>query len=84
MMIFSKDILSQNQNAKVIYDVKSSSFLANVIKNSGGQPIMCRTGHSYIKMMRETNAILAGEMSGHVFLMINGMDLMMEYIVGPE
>ena len=68
MMIFSKDILSQNQNAKVIYDVKSSSFLANVIKNSGGQPIMCRTGHSYIKkMMRETNAILAGEMSGHVF-----------------
>ena len=68
MMIFSKDILSQNQNAKVIYDVKSSSFLANVIKDSGGEPIMCRTGHSYIKkMMRETNAILAGEMSGHVF-----------------
>ncbi len=68
MMIFSKDILSQNQNAKVIYDVKSSSFLANVIKSSGGEPIMCRTGHSYIKkMMRETNAILAGEMSGHVF-----------------
>ena len=68
MMIFSKDILSQNQNAKVIYDVKSSSFLANVIKNSGGEPIMCRTGHSYIKkMMGETNAILAGEMSGHVF-----------------
>ena len=68
MMIFSKDILSQNQNAKVIYDVKSSRFLANVIKNSGGEPIMCRTGHSYIKkMMRETNAILAGEMSGHIF-----------------
>ena len=68
MMIFSKDILSQNQNAKVIYDVKSSSFLANVIKDSGGEPIMCRTGHSYIKkMMRETNAILAGEMSGHIF-----------------
>ena len=68
MMIFSKDILSQNQNAKVIYDVKSSRFLANVIKDSGGEPIMCRTGHSYIKkMMRETNAILAGEMSGHVF-----------------
>ena len=68
MMIFSKDILSQNQNAKVIYDVKSSRFLANVIKDFGGDPIMCRTGHSYIKkMMRETNAILAGEMSGHVF-----------------
>ena len=68
MMIFSKDILSQNQNAKVIYDVKSSRFLANVIKDFGGDPIMCRTGHSYIKkMMRETNAILAGEMSGHIF-----------------
>ena len=68
MMVFSKDILSQNQNARVIYDVKSSRFLANVIKDSGGEPIMCRTGHSYIKkMMRETNAILAGEMSGHVF-----------------
>ena len=68
MMIFSKDILSKNQNAKVIYDVKSSRFLANVIKDSGGEPIMCRTGHSYIKkMMRETNAILAGEMSGHIF-----------------
>ena len=68
MMIFSKDILSQNQNAKIIYDVKSSRFLANVIKEFGGDPIMCRTGHSYIKkMMRETNAILAGEMSGHIF-----------------
>ena len=68
MMIFSKDILSKNKNAKVIYDVKSSRFLANVIKDSGGEPIMCRTGHSYIKkMMRETNAILAGEMSGHIF-----------------
>ena len=68
MMIFSKDILSQNQNAKIIYDVKSSRFLANVIKDFGGDPIMCRTGHSYIKkMMRETNAILAGEMSGHIF-----------------
>lgn len=68
MMIYAKDILSKNKNEKIVYDVKSSKNLANIIEEHKGIPIMCRTGHSYIKMkMKETNAILGGEMSGHIF-----------------
>ena len=68
MMIYAKDILSINKSEKIVYDVKSSKDLANIIKEYGGEPVMCRTGHSYIKMrMKEINAILGGEMSGHIF-----------------
>ena len=68
MMIYAKDILSINKSEKIVYDVKSSKDLANIIKEYGGIPVMCRTGHSYIKMkMKEINAILGGEMSGHIF-----------------
>ena len=68
MMIYAKDILSINKSGKIVYDVKSSKDLANIIEEYGGKPVMCRTGHSYIKMrMKEINAILGGEMSGHIF-----------------
>jgi phosphomannomutase/phosphoglucomutase len=68
MMLFAADILSKNPNAKIIYDVKSSRLLAEWIKDNGGQPIMCRTGHSFVKAkIKETGALLAGEMSGHIF-----------------
>lgn len=68
MMIFAADILEQNPNAKIIYDVKSSGLLKSWIKERGGEPIMCRTGHSFIKAkIKETGALLAGEMSGHIF-----------------
>ncbi|MCC2624202.1 MAG: phosphoglucomutase [Burkholderiales bacterium] len=68
MMIFVADVLEKNPGSKIIYDVKSSRLLANWIKEHGGEPIMCRTGHSFIKAkIKETGALLAGEMSGHIF-----------------
>lgn len=68
MMLFAADILSKNPEGKIIYDVKSSRLLARWIKDNNGQPIMCRTGHSFVKAkIKETGALLAGEMSGHIF-----------------
>lgn len=68
MILFARDILSRNAGAKVIYDVKCSRLLAEAISEAGGEPIMSKTGHSLIKSrMQETGALLAGEMSGHIF-----------------
>ncbi|MCF7980766.1 MAG: phosphomannomutase/phosphoglucomutase [Pseudomonadales bacterium] len=68
MMLFAKDVASRNPGADIIYDVKCSRRLAGLISNYGGRPIMWKTGHSLIKAkMRETGALLAGEMSGHIF-----------------
>ena len=68
MMLYSKNILSKSANEKIVFDVKSSKDLPIYIKEYGGIPVMSRTGHSYIKMkMKEINAILGGEMSGHIF-----------------
>ncbi len=68
MILFARDVLSRNPGAKIIYDVKCSRLLAEAIKEHGGEPIMAQTGHSLIKSkMQETGALLAGEMSGHIF-----------------
>jgi phosphomannomutase/phosphoglucomutase len=69
MMLFARDILARNPGAEIVYDVKCTRNLADVIAQAGGQPTMWRTGHSFIKKkLKETpNALLAGEMSGHVF-----------------
>jgi phosphomannomutase / phosphoglucomutase len=68
MMLFSQDVLARNPGALIIFDVKCSRFLPMVIEQAGGQPLMWRTGHSIIKnKMLEAGAILAGEMSGHIF-----------------
>lgn len=68
MMLFAQDVLSRNPGADVIFDVKCTRRLATVISDNGGNPIMWKTGHSLMKAkMRETGALLAGEMSGHVF-----------------
>ena len=68
LMLFSRDVLSRNPGATIIYDVKCTGKLQPMILEAGGSPIMWRTGHSLIKAkMRETNAELAGEMSGHFF-----------------
>ena len=68
LMMFAADVLSRNPGAMIIYDVKSTRNLAPWIERHGGKPMLCRTGHSFIKAkMRETGALLAGEMSGHVF-----------------
>ncbi|QRN41732.1 MAG: phosphomannomutase/phosphoglucomutase [Neisseriaceae bacterium] len=68
LMLFSEDILSRNKNASIIYDVKCTRLLAPWIISRGGNPIISKTGHSYIKAsMKHHNALLAGEMSGHIF-----------------
>jgi phosphomannomutase/phosphoglucomutase len=67
-MAFAEDMLSRNPGAKVIFDVKCTGNLTRVIEEAGGEPEMWRTGHSLIKArMKETGALLAGEMSGHIF-----------------
>jgi phosphomannomutase/phosphoglucomutase len=68
MIIFSRDILKENPGATFIGEVKCSQTLYDDIKAHGGNPIMWKTGHSLIKKkMKEENALLAGEMSGHIF-----------------
>ena len=68
MMLYAADVLSRKPGAMIIYDVKSSSNLGKEITRLGGEPLMWKTGHSFIKAkMKETGAELAGEMSGHVF-----------------
>ncbi len=68
MTFFSRDILSNNPGATIIADVKSSQSLFKDIAANGGNPIIWKTGHSFIKSkMHEENALLAGEMSGHIF-----------------
>lgn len=68
MMLFAKDVLSRNPGASIIFDVKCSRYLKAIIEASGGKPLMWKTGHSLIKAkMKEVDAPLAGEMSGHIF-----------------
>ncbi|MBA8882964.1 phosphomannomutase/phosphoglucomutase [Dokdonella fugitiva] len=68
LMLYATDILLRNPGATIIYDVKCTGHLQPLILQQGGSPLMWRTGHSLIKAkMRETNAALAGEMSGHFF-----------------
>ncbi|CAK6516563.1 phosphomannomutase/phosphoglucomutase [Rickettsia helvetica] len=68
LCIFAEDILKENPNATIIVDVKASQFIIDRIKSFGGNPIIWRTGHPFIKSkMLETKALLAGEMSGHIF-----------------
>jgi phosphomannomutase/phosphoglucomutase len=68
LMLFARDVVSRNPGADVLFDVKCSRRLASVITEAGGRPIMWKTGHSLMKAkMQETGALLAGEMSGHIF-----------------
>lgn len=67
LMLFARDIVGRNPGSDVIYDVKCSRHLNNVITEHGGRPIMWKTGHSHIKAkIRETGALLGGEFSGHI------------------
>ncbi|MCC8418793.1 MAG: phosphomannomutase/phosphoglucomutase [Rickettsia endosymbiont of Glossina mortisans submortisans] len=68
LCIFAEDILKENPNATIIVDVKASQLIVDRIRSFGGNPIIWRTGHPFIKSkMLETKALLAGEMSGHIF-----------------
>ena len=68
LMLLAKDVLSRNPGAEIIYDVKSTRLLAPWIEQFGGKPTIWKTGHSLIKAkLKESGALLAGEMSGHTF-----------------
>jgi len=68
MVLFSKDILEKNPGSEIIFDVKCSQILPQLIAQHGGKATMWKTGHSFIKSkLKETGAALAGEMSGHIF-----------------
>lgn len=68
LMLFAADVLSRNAGGKIIFDVKCTRNLAPWIEQHGGKPVMWKTGHSFIKgKLKETGALLAGEMSGHLF-----------------
>ena len=68
MVLFARDLLAARPGSPVIADVKASQVLFDEIAKAGGRPVMFKTGHSLIKAkMKEMNAPLAGEMSGHIF-----------------
>ena len=68
LVLYAQDVLSRNPGERIIFDVKCSRHVALAIKAAGGIPLMWQTGHSLIKAkLTETNAPLAGEMSGHIF-----------------
>lgn len=77
VMLYAQDVLKRyflenknntNQNPIILYDVKCTKFLAEIIRKAGGEPVMCPTGHSLVKKeIVRTGALLAGEMSGHIF-----------------
>jgi phosphomannomutase/phosphoglucomutase len=60
-------VLASHPGADVVFDVKCSRDLAAVVRENGGRPIMCRSGHSWIKeKMKESGALLGGEFTGHI------------------
>ena len=68
LMLFAQDVLARNPGANILFDVKCTRHLFAWIRQFKGEPIIWKTGHSLIKAkMKETQALLAGEMSGHVF-----------------
>ncbi len=68
MMLFAQDVLSRVPGGHILFDVKCTQRLAPAITAAGGVPVMYKTGHSLIKArMKELDAPLGGEMSGHIF-----------------
>ena len=68
MILFSRQVLERNPGASVVFDVKCSKLLSDEISRLKGNPLICKTGHTFIKQkIRETSAHLGGEMSGHIF-----------------
>ncbi|MCS7265855.1 MAG: phosphomannomutase/phosphoglucomutase [Armatimonadetes bacterium] len=68
MILFSREVLQKHPGAKIIVEVKCSQAVIEDVAKHNGVPILWRTGHSFIKAkMHEEKALLAGEMSGHLF-----------------
>ena len=68
LMLFAQDVVSRNPGCDVIFDVKCTRHLNDIIASYGGRPVMWKSGHSLIKQkMQETGALLGGEYTGHIF-----------------
>ena len=68
MMIFARDILKTKPNTEIVFDVKSSFRLQELVTELSGNPIMCKTGHSHVRStVHQTGALIGGEFSGHIF-----------------
>jgi len=69
LMLYAQDLLTRHTGATIIYDVKCTQALDAFIRQAGGKPLMWKTGHSLLKakLKHTEGALLAGEMSGHVF-----------------
>ena len=69
--LIAQDILKRKKG-KILYDLRSSRAVKEVVQESGGQPMMCRVGHAFIKQqMRTEDALFAGELSGHYYFRDN-------------
>jgi phosphomannomutase/phosphoglucomutase len=68
LMLYAAEVLQRHPGAPILFDVKCTAHLPSWVRRHGGEPVMGRTGHSLVKAkMKEINAPLAGEMSGHIF-----------------
>jgi len=68
LMVYAQDVVSRNPGADVVFDVKCSRNLSQLITRHGGRPVLWKTGHALMKeKMAETGALLGGEFSGHMF-----------------
>lgn len=68
LMLFAEDIVTRNPGADIVFDVKCTRRLPQLISQLGGRPVMWKSGHSMIKAkMQEVGALFGGEMSGHLF-----------------
>lgn len=72
LLLLARDVLSRNPGGTVVYDVKCSARLEQDIRDHGGEPVMWKCGHSYMKQkVLEEEAVLGGEFSGHIFFREN-------------
>lgn len=72
LVLFAQHLLKTNPHAKVLYDLRSSRIVKEKVTERGGVAIMTRVGHSYItQIMKDENALIAGELSGHYYFRQN-------------
>lgn len=72
LLLLARDLLTRQPGSKIVFDAKASQVLIDDIKKHGGEPVMAKTGHSFIETkMKEIGAPLAGEISGHLFFAEN-------------
>ncbi len=68
LMLFAQDVVSRNPGADVVFDVKCSSHLTQLVSKHGGRPVLWKTGHAFMReKVSETGALLGGEFSGHIY-----------------